>query len=179
VTSRPVRLPCGITLSPAPPALTPTLRWSAAGMRIAYATTAEDRVIIRDERSSDSTVITGPTAPIDATESAALASLPRLQASIGSRGCVLTPEEALAQRGMASSIPLIDRLTLAPGGDLWVQLRAAKGPPYLRVHSGAESGVVSNAILPALFLTEDRFVGEEEDSTGTAMISVWESRRDH
>lgn len=179
VPSRPVRLACGITLSPAPPVFTPTLRWSAAGMRVAYATTAEGQVTIRDLSGEDSTVAAWPLPAVKATEAAAVASLPRVQASIGTRGCILTPEEALAQRGMARTIPLIEQLTLSPTGDLWARVRAPRGPSAVVFHSVGANGRVVDGIFPALFLTPERFIGTRPGAADPTTVSVWELRPTH
>jgi hypothetical protein len=170
--ARPVLLPCGITLSPALPVFWPTLRWSAAGSKVAWAATAEDRITLWDATRGDSVVRHGGRLPERATSEAALPEIAPLQVRLGSAGCVLTPEEALAQRGMEKEIPPIRRIALSPTGAVWVQLQPRPGAATIRVHSGSTVDTLTSGPFPSYFLAPDRFLATA-DSTGGAGIGVW------
>lgn len=175
--TRPVRLPCGITLSAEPPVFWPNIRWSARPTEVAFAATERDRVTRWDPSRSDSTSIEFPGPLPSFTTAEALASLPRTSVVLGNNGCVLTPEEALRQRGMARHRPAIDRVMLSPSGELWVRSRRGDGGAVTRSISVGGVDTVGAGPFPELFLTPDRFLATVHDSAGGAALELWEVRR--
>lgn len=173
-----VRTPCGIGLTGRPPVFWPTLRWSASGTQVAYAATADDRVVIWNATQGDSTVLSaGLTSPA-ASEAAAIAATGGLQVSMGGRGCDLASKDLVRQRGMAKVIPAIDRVSLSPDGTLWVRPTSSdKRQPPIRVFASGRVDTLTSTAFPAFFLTPRRFVAEEKDGSGTAIASIWEIRR--
>lgn len=174
---RPVQLPCGISLSGEPPVFWPTLRWSARPMEATFAATAGDRITRWDAARDDSTVIASPSAPAKATSEAALALLPRTTVRLGNNGCELTPAEALRQRGMTPTRPVVERLLLSPAGELWVRSRGTDGAVFTRIISGASVDTLGGDPFPELFLSADRFVATGRDSAGDAALELWELHR--
>jgi hypothetical protein len=174
---RPIRLPCGITLSPAPPVFWPTLRWTATPTQVAWAATAEDRVTVWDAERGDSTVVTDGVAPVPATAAAALDAIAPLTVQLGGNGCVLTREGALRQRGMQPVVPAIERLALSPAGELWIRSPSVPGAARTRIHSGVEVDTLVVEPFPILFLSGDRFLTATVDSVGALAAETWEVRR--
>jgi hypothetical protein len=174
--ARPIRLPCGIMLSPAAPVFWPSLRWSATPTQVAWAATVEDRVTIWDPAGGDSVIVTGHTSPTPATTAAALEVIAPLQVRLGNAGCTLTREEALRQRGMTELVPAIERLTLAPTGELWTRSPRREGGARVRIHSGAEVDTLVGEAFPILFLSRERFLTATIDSADALAAEIWEVR---
>lgn len=171
--TRPVRLPCGIILSSEPPVFWPTLRWSAAGGRVAYATSVEDRIVVRDPATTDSQVFSGGAEPRPATEEEALALAIGARVQLGARGCELTRAEALRQRGMSDLVPAIERITLSPGGAVWARLRTNDPGGPVRLQIADRAARAGAAPFPMLFTSTDRFLSEASDSAGNTEVTYW------
>jgi hypothetical protein len=175
--TRPIRLPCGIEMSGEAPVFTPTLRWSAQGMRVAYVAGAEDLVAIRDLAGGRSlTLGTGKPGP-RANESEALDANIGLKVERGGVRCELTRAEAVRQRGMAERIPAIERIALAPDGTLWVSLRGDAGATTVHRRDTVSDEVIAPGPFPGLFLSTGRFITDEADTAGQASVSLWQVGR--
>ena len=172
--TRPIRLPCGIEMSGEAPVFTPTLRWSARGMRVAYVAGAEDLVEIRDLASGHTLALgTGSPGP-RATETAALEAAIGLRVARGDARCELTRAEALRQRGMAERIPAIERIALAPDGTLWVSVRGEAGATTVHRRRPEGDETMAPGPFPGLFLSPDRFIADETDTAGVTSLGLWQ-----
>lgn len=172
-----VRLPCGVSIYAGAPVFWPTLRWAATPTRLAYAATAEDRVVVLDVGTGDSVIVTGNARPPRASHAAALAVTHGYKVTTPAKQCEIEAEQVLEQRGMMKTMPVVAALALSPDGVLWVRLSAPPGEPSLtRVHGPNATDTLVGGAFPGFFVSPTRFVAEEKDSAGNATATLWEVR---
>jgi hypothetical protein len=89
---------------------------------------------------------------------------------IGARPCVLPAAEIVERQGIAPTIPVIKRLSMAEDGTLWVERWTLKGEPPLRDlfdPSGAYLGTLTGDLAwPQAWLPDGEYisVGANADS---------------
>lgn len=168
-------MPCGVSIRGDPPVFTPTLRWAANGTGIAFTTWAEDRLVRLDITTGDSVVVEGTARPQPASRKAALAATRGYSVTTPTSRCELTPEQVLAQQGMMETMPVIDRIALSRGGDLWVRLSAVPGDSAVIIIQGrTRIDSLLGGGFPGLFLTESLYVVESRDAEDSRILSLWE-----
>ncbi|HET9513255.1 MAG TPA: hypothetical protein VFO95_04940, partial [Gemmatimonadales bacterium] len=92
--------------------------------------------------------------------------------------CAIEAEAVLEQRGMMKTVPVIERLALAPDATVWVRPARSPGEAVIiRVHHGARVDTLSSEVFPGFFLSSTRFVALERDSNQNAVASLWEVRQ--
>lgn len=99
----------------------------------------------------------------------------------GEGNCTASAEEVAAKAGLAPFIPLVQDVTLAPDGTLWVQRRTFVGESAATDvfdATGRYLGTMSNRALPLGFLSGDRVLFAVEDAeSGITRIGVFQLTR--
>ena len=112
---------CGMGFSGMPPVFAPDIRWDGAGGVVAVSDGPAYDVALYDG-GAPAMRVRRDVAPPAATPELAVAEIGegmRVMTTGGERVC--DSEEVVEQRGMAERMPLIERLTVEPGGRLWVE----------------------------------------------------------
>lgn len=176
-TGVPVRLPCGITLSPQVPVFWPGLRWSAAGRHLAYSVTAADRVLLWDTQGQDTVVLEGGSTPRRSTAEAAAALPLGIRASTPGGGCSIDAAEVVRQRGLAPQIPVIRRLLVTPTGTLLQELDGKPPGHHLRLwHPDGQVDTLTTDMVPLAVLTDSLLVGYQTDGAHPPAVAVWRAQ---
>lgn len=98
--------------------------------------------------------------------------------NFGSGPCLIQPREMVDARGFAATLPWIQQVTLAPGGEVWVGRKelGSISPGLIDVFdgTGAYRGTLpSGTPFPLVFLDEDRFGAEERDAMDISRLVVY------
>lgn len=167
---------CGMRFAGMPPIFTPSLRWSAAGDRVAIAAGAAYDIQVLD-LGEPRLRVRRRLPPPEATEELAVAEIGdgmRVTTSGGERVC--DPAEVVEQRGLAAVAPVIDRVVVEPDGRVWVR----------RFVAGDESGAIDlfradgeylgtlppGTPLPIGFLPDGRALVVETDEMDVQRLAV-------
>lgn len=176
--TRPIQLAsCGMGFRGLPPVFHPTLRWDAAGERVAFTTMAEYDVVVHID-GRDTRRVRRAIAPTPATEALALEELgPAMEVRTegGVRRC--DARELLEQQGIAPTVPAIDGIALSPEGWLWVQrggTRVADKPIDVFDAAGDYVGTLpAGSPFPILFLPHGRIAAGETDDLDVTRLVVY------
>ena len=129
-TGRPITLEsCGMSFSGMPPIFSPSLRWDAAGRRIAAVSGPEYDIRVSDD-GAPSLRLRRRLTPPAATREQALTELGegmRVVSAGGARVC--EPAEVVDQRGVAELAPLLEQIVVEPGGRIWARRFVAGDEP--------------------------------------------------
>jgi hypothetical protein len=164
------------------PVFAPQLKWKTDGRRVVamrtdiyelrlYRQATLERIVRRDVRSRK------------ATEQIALKNVEPIGIRMtGAEPCELPPDKILEETGFVPTIPLIARVALAPGGELWVLRYALNGEaPMIDIFSvdGEYVGTVEGQFsLPAVFVTNSLLARLHEDSaTGLSTVELMRIQR--
>lgn len=174
----PLRFECGARLIAGSRVFWPTLRWATNGDQVVYAATDDDRVVIWDVGTGDSTVMLGQGPSRRSSEESALAVTEPLTIQTLSQRCEMTKEDVVKQRGMTERMPAIQSVAIAPDGTVWVAMTTLPPEPsFIRVHGTIATDTIVGGTFPDAFLTPTRFLAEQTDTTGQTAITIWELRR--
>jgi 6-bladed beta-propeller len=177
-----IQLPsCGMGFSGMSPLFTPSLRWAAAGNRIALSTTAHyDVEIFEDGREVRR--VRRAIAPTPATEALALEEVGesmQVQTEGGVRRC--DAREVVEQQGFAETVPATSTLALSPDGWLWVLRggpRDSARPIDLFDANGDYVGTFPpDSPFPILFLPDGRIAAGETDDVDVTRLVVYTVER--
>lgn len=176
-TGRPITLEsCGMSFSGMAPVFTPSLRWDAAGARIAVVSDAAYDIRISDA-AAPALRVRRRLAPPAATRELALAELGEGM-RVGTQGGVRVcePGEVVEQRGMAEFAPLIEQVVVEPVGRLWVQRFVAgddPGPIDVFAADGAYVGTLpAGTPLPIGFLPDGRVMTGQTDELDVQRLVI-------
>jgi hypothetical protein len=98
--------------------------------------------------------------------------------NFGRGPCTIPPREMVDARGFAETLPWIQQLTLAPGGEIWVGRREVgrSTPGIIDVFdgTGAYLGTLPpESPFPLAFLGDDRFAAAETDALDIGRLAVY------
>ncbi|MHB1327293.1 MAG: 6-bladed beta-propeller [Gemmatimonadales bacterium] len=172
-----LRFECGARMTGGPPIFWPRMRWSANANQVVYAATGDDRVVVWDVRTGDSTLIVGTAPSRRADEALALAITEPVNLQTLSQRCTMDSKEVLRQRGMTETMPAVRSVALAPDGTVWVALTTLPDEPsFIRIHRPTATDTLVGSAFPGVFLTSARFLAETTDTTGLTTLRVWDLR---
>lgn len=98
--------------------------------------------------------------------------------NFGRGPCTIPPREMVGARGFSDTLPWIGQVTLAPGGEVWVE-RKELGEATPRAidifdESGAYQGTLpAGTPFPLVFLENDRFGAVETDATDISRLVIY------
>lgn len=176
---------CGMSFSGMVPLFTPTLRWAAAGRRVAVVAGPDYDVLVMEEGRPVMRV-RRDVAPRPATERLALAEVGegmQVRTEDGVRVC--DPREVVEQRGFAPVVPVVDRVALAPDGSLWVkrtgtdeegagEVGREAGRVDLFAPDGSYLGTLpSGSPFPIAFFPDGRIAAAETDALEVTRLVVY------
>jgi hypothetical protein len=178
VATKAIQLPsCGMGFSGMPPLFTPSLRWAAAGSRIALSTTGQYDIAIF-ENGREVRRVRRDIAPTPATEALALEEVGesmQVRTDGGVRRC--DAREVVEQRGFAAMVPAVGELALSPDGWLWVRRGGPReSPRAIDVFdaSGDYAGTLPpDSPFPILFLPDGRIAASEKDELDVTRLVVY------
>ncbi|MCU0650580.1 MAG: hypothetical protein MUF00_21515 [Gemmatimonadaceae bacterium] len=176
VRSRPVSLPCGITLADEKPFFWPTLRWAVADGVIYVASDDAYRVLRIRAGSEPAPFIEREWPRERATPKEGLRYTSGIRARAMGKECVLSGADLLTQRGLAPFVPAISHLLVDPRGRVWVRHQAPDSAlSAVDVYSSAGGLVASfsRLPLPVAFLSDALVVMLEYDADGVASLALW------
>lgn len=167
---------CNMGLPAMPPLFAPTLRWHAAGGRLAFTTSTAYDVQVLDEGARRRVRRDVP--PMPATREMALASVGEgmsIRTDAGERVC--DPEEVVEKRGHGEVVPATGALRVAPDGSLWVARHTVTEDevPSIDVFDadGAYLGTLPEGTpLPVAFLPDGRPITSETDAFDVQRLVV-------
>jgi len=147
---------CGMSMTGLPPIFTPTLRWGAAGERVAVTTVAEYVLLLLD--GADTVHIVRRTLEPEAATAEAAAR------QVGNRLRVIAPggervcdaDEVVNQRGIADRIPVVVEIASGPDGTWWVRRHADAGIDVLAADGGYIGTLPPTAPFPVAVLSGSR-----------------------
>jgi hypothetical protein len=157
---------CGVAVA-MPQLFSKRVGWSTSGADIIA--TREDGYII-DRFSGDSLVSRiSRDIPVQLTtsEMAARELGEGMALGVGDRTCKIPPDEVVEKLGMNGSLPVVDNVTVAPDGTLWVKRRTFPDEPNLvdlLAPDGGYRGTLTGAELPVAFLPDGVWLAIETDS---------------
>ena len=98
--------------------------------------------------------------------------------NFGQGPCTIPPREMVDARGFAETLPWIAQVTLAPGGEIWVERKelgaTTSGAIDVFDGSGAYQGTLpAGTPFPLVFLDENRFGAAETDATDISRFVVY------
>lgn len=164
---------CSMGISGIPPVFWPSVRWAAAGNRVAVTTVARYEVLLFS--GTDTThVIRRPLEPAAATTEAAAQEIGdafRVRTSVGERVC--DTHEVVEQLGVADHVPIIAEIHGGPHGTWWVRRRDAAGVDVFAPDGGYLGTLPGTAPFPALSLPGDRIASIVTDELDVQRLVIY------
>jgi len=166
---------CGMRFSTSVP-LSPRIRWSQWGDRIAVAAWGDDRIDIFDGgRWTRSIRVGGGGREVDEGEAI------RMLEARGYHGpCNSTAEELVRKIGFYRQVQRTRALAVGPSGDIWVRREDDHGAARIHIldATGAESGELPTGFpMPLTFLPDGQLVIAIRDSLDVERIGIVRTRR--
>lgn len=175
---RMLRFPCGVMVSGGMPLLTPTLRWSGQPGMVAVATGVEYRIDIyavgKLMRS-----IRRRIPPRRLSRSEVEQTLEPQKVQTPNATCELSASEQMDQLGMASVLPAIAGLQLAPDGTIWVERGSLRGEEAVLDQfalDGRLLGTYRGHPMPLAVLQGGLMLSRHEGDDGAARLEGWSPR---
>jgi hypothetical protein len=169
---------CGMGISGIPPVFWPSLRWAAAGDRVAVTTVARYEVLLLS--GADSThIIRRLMEPAAATTEAAVREIGdafRVRTTGGERAC--DTDEVVEQLGVADHIPIIAEIAAGPDDTWWVRRRAAAGVDVYAADGAYLGTLPASAPYPLVSLRGSRIAGIVTDELDVQRLVVYRVRMD-
>lgn len=164
---------CGMGISGIPPVFWPSLRWAAAGNKVAVTTAARYEVVLLAGARPVNT-IRRPLEPAAATTAAAAREIGdafRVGTSGGVREC--DTDEVVEQLGVADRIPIIAEIRDGPGDTWWVRRRDAAGVDVFGGDGAYLGTLPATAPYPALSLPGDRIGSIVTDEVDVERLVIY------
>ncbi len=150
----------------------PTINWDAEGEELAVNSGAEYVVEVYHAGAPFRT-IRRPIAPAHADQETA----EREAADWRFNGCLVPPSEVVKAAGYLALIPVVQGVALSPEGELWVLRRGAEtARPVIDLFDSSANylgTLPAGAPFPAAFLSQDRIVAVEKDSSDVPRVTVY------
>jgi hypothetical protein len=167
---------CHATQISVQPLFAPTIHWSATFGSVAVNASPQYQIVVLDREQLPDT-IRRSIAPIKATSALAQREVDHWLLN----DCVVPPAEVIAVTGFMSTIPVIDNMSLAPTGELWVERGGeANGGSRIDVFApdhSYEGTLPEGSPLPAAFLSRDRFVTVGKDTVDVPVVTMYHLSR--
>lgn len=171
---------CDVSMAQ-PPLFSSDITWASNGARTAVAAGPEYAVWIFDDttlvhvvrRDLDPEMATPEVAEREVGEGE--------RWGVAGRECLVPPHEILDQRGYEAVVPVIDALSVAPSGELWVRRRIV-GTEVRSLDIFNGDGEYLETITPAppfpiAFLPDGRLVTIETDSLDVQTVAVYRTEQ--
>ena len=171
---------CGVSI-PLPPLFAEQPQWDARGSRVVLGDVPTYSVRVFDQ-GIEARHVRRPIAPEPASPERARQQLGGGETwFFNGRECTVPPDRAIEKRGLATHIPVIARVAVAPGDELWVMRRIVGetvGPINVFNAAGLYTGTLpAGTPWPADFGTTRRIVTLETDELDVQRVVVYRQTR--
>jgi hypothetical protein len=167
---------CGVSLRQ-PPLFSPDLVWGSNGVRTAVAPGPDYTIWVFDD-TTVTQVIRRDMEPEPVTRDVAAREVGEGERwTVGSRDCLVPVDEVLEQRGYSATVPLVEAITVAPTGALWVKRRRPGTQERSIDIFDADGTYVGTATptppFPVRFLPDGRALTIESDTFDVQTVDVY------
>jgi hypothetical protein len=164
---------CGMGISGIPPVFWPSLRWAAAGNRVAVTAVAGYDVLLLS--GADPThIVRRPMEPAAATTEAAAREIGdafRVGTTGGERVC--DTDEVVEQLGVADHVPIIAEISAGPDDTWWVRRRDAAGVDVYAADGAYVGTLPASAPYPLLSLPGGRIASIVTDELDVNRLVIY------
>jgi hypothetical protein len=168
---------CGMSISGVAPIFAPSVRWAAAGDRVAVTTVAGyDFMLLAGADTTQ--IVRRPLEPEAATAEAAARSVGdrfRVMSSAGEIAC--KTDEVVSELGFAERIPIIAEIASGPDGTWWVRRREGAGVDVFAADGGYVGTLPGSAPYPLLSLPGNRIASVVTDELDVDRLVVYRVRK--